>query len=68
MCKQPGIALIALYVVTVAGEMNENLKYELASANRCDAEAAFLEGHAVCAILEDQVLLPRCYADRHPVQ
>jgi hypothetical protein len=53
MCKQPGIALIALYVVTVACEMNENLKCELASANRCDADVAFLEGHSVCAILED---------------
>jgi hypothetical protein len=29
----------ALYVVTASREMNENRKYELASANRCDVGA-----------------------------
>ena len=39
MFKQQDIAVTALYDLTVSCEMNENLKYELASAYRCDAGA-----------------------------
>lgn len=68
VCRQPGIALIALYLVAVTCEMNENLKYELGASTRREGGPTSGEGYSACVVPKYQWLPPKCYSDRHAVQ